>query len=200
MNTSEKTDRRIVRTKLLLRKALLELMKEKGMERVTVKDLTERADINRGTFYLHYRDPYDLLDQFKAEILKGLAEVLVTLNPYEMKAYAGKGEPYPNSMRVFEYLEKRADFFEIVFSPQGDLGVSLQIRDFIKKQLHTHVFLKVTKEKELAVPHDFLFAYISSAMLGLIMHWFETGRKLSPAEMASLTTRIMADGPLASIR
>jgi AcrR family transcriptional regulator len=56
-------DRRIVKTKRLLENALVKLMIEKGFDKISIKDLTEEADINRGTFYLHYKDKYDLLEQ-----------------------------------------------------------------------------------------------------------------------------------------
>ena len=54
-------DRRVRRTKQLIKQSLIELMHEKPFKDITVKDITERADLNRGTFYLHYVDIYDLL-------------------------------------------------------------------------------------------------------------------------------------------
>ncbi|EEL70861.1 hypothetical protein IGA_00005 [Bacillus cereus HuA3-9] len=56
------TDLRVARTKEAIRDALTELINEKGFDSITVKDITARANINRGTFYLHYRDKYDLFD------------------------------------------------------------------------------------------------------------------------------------------
>ena len=55
------TDLRIIRTKESIREALVELIEEKGFEAITVKDITTRAKINRGTFYAHYQDKYDLM-------------------------------------------------------------------------------------------------------------------------------------------
>ena len=64
-----KEDRRIRRTKKLLKQALAQLMDEKEFKDITVKDITERADLNRGTFYLHYTDTYDILNKIENEIL-----------------------------------------------------------------------------------------------------------------------------------
>ncbi|WP_054637466.1 TetR/AcrR family transcriptional regulator [Thalassobacillus sp. C254] len=63
-------DRRVARTRTLIRNTFAELIVEKGLDRVTIKDLTERADINRGTFYLHFQDKYDLLEQSEEKFLR----------------------------------------------------------------------------------------------------------------------------------
>ena len=60
-------DRRVRRTKQLIKQSLIELMHEKPFKDITVKDITERADLNRGTFYLHYVDIYDLLSKIEDE-------------------------------------------------------------------------------------------------------------------------------------
>ncbi|MDO4925716.1 MAG: TetR/AcrR family transcriptional regulator [Turicibacter sp.] len=60
-------DRRVRRTKQLIKQSLIELMHEKEFKEITVKDITERADLNRGTFYLHYVDIYDLLIALKVK-------------------------------------------------------------------------------------------------------------------------------------
>ena len=72
----KKEDRRIVKTRRALREALLDLIEEKGLDRVTVKELCERANLNRGTFYLHYRDVYDLLEQYTDDVLAGFQDIV----------------------------------------------------------------------------------------------------------------------------
>ena len=70
-------DRRVKYTLLALRSSLLELMRKKDISRITVKELCERADVNRGTFYAHYASPVDLLEQIERELLE---EVLSSLD------------------------------------------------------------------------------------------------------------------------
>ena len=60
-----KQDRRIRRTQKLLKDSLIELMQEKEFKNISVKDITDRADLNRGSFYLHYNDTYHLLQQMQ---------------------------------------------------------------------------------------------------------------------------------------
>ena len=63
-----KTDRRVKYTKLALRQSLMELLEKKNINKITVKEICKRADINRGTFYSHYKDAYDLMNQIEDEL------------------------------------------------------------------------------------------------------------------------------------
>jgi len=193
---AEKTDRRIVRTRKLLRKALLELIEEKGMERVTVSDLTQRAEINRGTFYLHYRDAADLLEQIKREIFEGLKVEMAKINPLELAAYAEKDLAYPPTQLVLHYLKQNADFFRVIFGPNGDVGFPLQIKAFMTEHLYDNIFADIPADRSAPVPRDYLIAYMTSANLGLLMHWIQDGMRLSVEHMSMIITRIVSRGPL----
>lgn len=192
-----KTDRRKIRSKQLLRKALLELIEEKGMDGVTVSDLTERAGVNRGTFYLHYRDTADMLEQLKTEIFEGLTKEMDQLNPLEIGTYADKGKAYPALVRVLEYFAEHADFFQVILGPKGDLAFPMQVKEHMKNRLFNHILHNIPQTGGPPVPRDYLVAFITSANLGIVLHWFETGRLLSPNEVALIMTRIINDGPLA---
>ena len=66
---TKREDRRTRYTKQVIREAFFELLREKGFDKMSVADICRRADINRGTFYLHYVDKYDLLDALIDEAL-----------------------------------------------------------------------------------------------------------------------------------
>jgi AcrR family transcriptional regulator len=79
MEKSErKNDRRVRYTKTALKQSLLELMRDRPIEKITVKDICEKADINRGTFYAHYTDPYDLLTQIEDELFNEILKYVET--------------------------------------------------------------------------------------------------------------------------
>ena len=73
-------DRRVRKTKKILRECLTQLLKEKKIQDITVRELTEMADLNRGTFYLHYKDVFDLLEQTEEELLTAFRQLLNRLN------------------------------------------------------------------------------------------------------------------------
>ena len=71
----ETIDPRIKRTKKQLRWALMTLMSEKAQKNISVRELAERADINRGTFYIHYKDVSDLLQHLEDEMADKLSQM-----------------------------------------------------------------------------------------------------------------------------
>ena len=79
-------DRRIKRTKRFLSMALVELLAEKPVNEITVKELTERSDVNRATFYRHYRDIYDMLRQMEQELFGEFTAALGQEPPPENEA------------------------------------------------------------------------------------------------------------------
>ena len=73
---SQKEDRRIRRTQKMLKDSLIELMTERDFKNISVKDITERADLNRGTFYNHYTDTYDLLQKMESDVLADFQDMI----------------------------------------------------------------------------------------------------------------------------
>ena len=104
MNHPEKTDRRIRRTRTLLTNALILLLKTKSFHDITVKELCETADINRGTFYLHYDDIYDMMGQLEIEIVTRFEEVLALHSPEELGS-----DPNDLLYDLFVFIEEGAD-------------------------------------------------------------------------------------------
>lgn len=195
---SEKIDRRKAKTKQALRDALVALMKEKGLEAITVSDLTRKANINRGTFYLHYRDVLDLREHFKAEVQEGLLRIVARLEPRDMFKQALEGKVYDGLIRLYEYFDSQADFFEVMLGQNGDLSFSI----FMKETIHSHMYNKLIESQPqniLLVPADILIGYVSSAHFGFILEWIRGGRQQTPAELAKYMCNIMYHGPLRAL-
>jgi AcrR family transcriptional regulator len=197
--TEPTADRRTVRTHKLLRQALLALIEEKGLDKITVSDLTSRAEINRGTFYLHYRDVSDLLEQFQSEILVGWSDMARGIDFMELISYAEKQEPYPGLVAIFEYCNRHADFCRVMLGPKGDPSFPQRIKEMmIEKFYHKLSFLDPEKNEE-QIPRDYVLAYMSSGNVGLLQHWFQTGQQQSPKDLARIMTRMITQGPLVTL-
>ncbi|WP_286229659.1 TetR/AcrR family transcriptional regulator [Neobacillus mesonae] len=192
--TERAAEKRVNRTKRLIRDTLTELIEEKGFEGVTVRDLTERAKINRGTFYLHYQDKYDLLEQSEDEVIKGIVQLVHEISPIEAVAYTSQNEPFPIIQKLFEYFQENANFMKVILGPKGDPAFQVKLRELI-----TETFLnKMAKEinsEEMMVPVEFLTTYVSAAHVGVIQHWLETGMEKSPREMTLILAKMTLLGP-----
>ncbi|MFA6889664.1 MAG: TetR/AcrR family transcriptional regulator, partial [Bacilli bacterium] len=77
-------DRRVDKTKKLLRETLVTLMEEKELRKITISEMTARANINRGTFYLHYIDIYDMVEKLGDEIIDIIKDIIDSNNPMKM--------------------------------------------------------------------------------------------------------------------
>lgn len=94
----------------MIRSALAELIDEKGFNNISVTDLTQRADINRGTFYLHYVDKYDLLERIENEIIQEIEEETKHLDSSNMMEIDTSSEPLPFMVKLLNILEKFSNY------------------------------------------------------------------------------------------
>ncbi|MFD0694337.1 TetR/AcrR family transcriptional regulator [Paenibacillus sp. GCM10027628] len=187
------TDLRILRTKKLIEDTLLQLIEEKGFEHITVRDLTQRAMLNRGTFYLHYRDIFDLLEKFETETIQGLLQVTGSTNPANLLGHDSQHEPIPVLMNALNYLNENARIFKILF--KGSPTFTTRLSSLIR----THMYEDLPKqqpERSSLVQQDFYIAYMAAAHSGIIQYWFETGMTISPREIALYLTRLLQYSPL----
>jgi AcrR family transcriptional regulator len=195
--TSRSNDARVLQTKRMIRDALTTLMEEKGFEGITVRDLAERAAINRGTFYLHYKDKYDLLEQCEDEVLK---EILTIIEDIEKSIVntaltsISQNEPLPFLVTIFEYFFDNSLFLKCILGPKGDPSFQIKLKNVMKENI-LQKLLKHIKSEEMIVPIDYFFAYVSSAHLGVIQHWLENGLQKTPREMALIISRTTFLGP-----
>lgn len=191
---AEKMDRRKARTRAILHKALIEVLEEKGPTRITVSDITEKAGLNRSTFYLHYTDAIDLLERVKADIWAGLSERMKNLNPYDYLSYAVKNEPDPAMVKVIEYYGEHANFFKVILGPNGDPAFAVRIKNFLKEH---HLSKILDNRPDLAVtivPKDYMIAYFAASNLSILLNWIETGMQQTPRTIALMITSILSSG------
>ena len=109
-------DKRIRRTKKLLRQALTRLMQQKDFPSITVTDVVREADINRGTFYAHYRDVYDLRDKIEAEMIGDFRDLIADIQPRETSTLE------PVLTRAMDYLEENREIVTALVRGTGVEG------------------------------------------------------------------------------
>lgn len=113
MTGAVQEDKRIRRTKKLLRQALTRLMQQKDFQSITVTDVVREADINRGTFYAHYRDVYDLREKIEAEMIEDFRELIADLHP------SGTSNLQPVLARAVDYLEENREIVRALVRGAG---------------------------------------------------------------------------------
>ena len=192
-HTNSKPDRRVSRTRRQLRNALMELILERGYNAVTIEDITERADLGRTTFYLHFQDKEELLVKSLEEIaeeLKIQVEQIADLGIEE-----GGTRTNPVSV-VFRHVEVNRDLYRVIIKGEGSNKAESRIRDIIEETAieffarHMSGFISAPPE----VPKGVMAGYFASAMMGFVKLWLEKELPFTGDEAADLFVKIFFRG------
>jgi AcrR family transcriptional regulator len=183
-------DLRVMRTRKLIQKALIELAAEKGFASVTVRDITERAMVNRSTFYRHYLDKYDLLGKYLEEmfsLLDGQAEEESNANP---QARASTELP-AGLISLLRHIQANADFYRVMLSDKGEPAFCAQsFRKRIERGLHQMLPVAEGLPTPDSTPIDLIVNSVLHSGVGAILWWLENEQPISPEQMAVWLTRI----------
>ena len=199
----ETLDRRIRKTRRVIRQCLTELLKTKRIQDITVREISEKADINRGTFYLHYRDIFDLMEQIGNELLEELEDVLK-----HFKASDLLSNPDLVLTRVFQLVKENSDMVSILIGQNGDINFVNRLKDIVREKcLKDWMELfrpgagggrQTSRSSQNTLLDDSAFeAYYSftvTGCIGLVQYWLQTGLKETPEQMAKLTEHIITKG------
>lgn len=190
----EKIDRRKQRTRRMLKDALIGLILERGYDDLTIQDITERADLRRATFYLHYTDREELLMAALQETFDALTHQVEHLRHGD--SLAGKTDL--ESFRVtFQHAADNAGLYRIIFASSVGAAITRRIRDYLAALILGE--LRSAPGDSLAFPPDVLANFIAGSELSLITWWLEQGQPYSVEVMATMAQQLILDGARAAV-
>lgn len=184
MRRTETEDRRIQKTTNLLREALVSLIAEKPYNSIVVKEILDRANVGRSTFYMHFRDKDDLL-------LSGIHDMLGPVpSPTRMP---GKGNSWILwfSLPVFEHHYRHAHAWGDRIGPRG----RAILHEHLRRVLTGIVSAAMKKDSRFApqtarVPADLLSAYVASTFVLVLNWWLDKGMRVPPKEINDVFRRL----------
>lgn len=176
---TSRPDRRINRTRRELAKALVELTLHKGYEAISIRDLTERADIGYATFFRHYPDKETLLNSLLEETLQELLELVLPVSH----------QPEHSATLIFEHVQRKPDLHRVLLSLHGSEALMRKIYS-----LGTENILKVNRPLPLAiVPADLAAHHLMASILGLIGWWLEHQMPYPPGRMGAIMAALIIE-------
>jgi AcrR family transcriptional regulator len=182
--TQNLEDLRVRRTRKLLQKAMLEASSEKGFAHVTVSDITERAMVNRATFYRHYEDKYDLLTHYMGELWELIDSDEEEGSPSNQIAQS-LDTPPPGLVQVLRHMQANADFYRVMLGKQGDPAFCAQsFRNYIEQGYRRILSSQTPQSDPGRPPIDLTVNYLIHAGIGAIVWWLEKDQPCSPEQMA----------------
>ncbi len=194
-------DRRIKKTDNAIRSAYLELLEQKGDERLTVKELCETADVNRSTFYLHYTGIEELRVRIEEELYE---EYLTFLEALEKEHTAWIDVLIHNDDAELMILKETFNFIKSNRQILATFFRSSHPGEFLTRFYDSGqtTYLKLIRslgviDEKIALYH---YDFVASGILGLIRRWVEGGMKESPQEMMRITETLIRFGSAGLIK
>lgn len=181
-----KTDRRVLYTKMFLRESLLELMKEKPIDKITPTELCRKAQINRNTFYTHYYTARDVLEEVETEFSTQIIDSLSS-------RFSAENIDIPQMLNeICRMIYEKQDFCKILLSENGDAAFLEGVITLGK-----NVIIQGWQKVGVSLPDDqmeMFFAFIISGSIAMIRNWAANDMKNTPGEIAQLIERATYGG------
>ncbi len=183
----KKQDQRVKITLMLLQNAFLELLHQKPVQAITVKELCERAGVNRGTFYKHYRDVYDLMEQMEAGLLRDLDRLLAEMPVIGTQMSHERSNAFVSAMMRF--FESNRDICAVLLGENGDKRF---VADIVERARRKSVeeylaFFPATSRQKA----DFFYEFIAWGFIGLLQRSLLEADGPSLAQLAAGTEGII---------
>ncbi|MBK7894078.1 MAG: TetR/AcrR family transcriptional regulator [Candidatus Promineifilaceae bacterium] len=181
-------DRRVKRTRNLLGKALLELVQEKKYDQITIQEITDRADLNRATFYLHYGSKEELL----ADSLEEYFDALVAQIASKTMNKPIWENPEADAL-VYTHVAEHADLYRVLLGENGMGYVINRIIDYIARfsELQLRAGLGTV---EPDIPIAIMARHVAGSIYALITWWLMNDMPYTPLQMAEMSTRLCVTG------
>ncbi|MFL0198739.1 TetR/AcrR family transcriptional regulator [Clostridium sp. WILCCON 0269] len=177
----KKLDRRIRKTKQTLLQALTTLMSKKKINNITVKELTDLADVNRSTFYHYYEDIFDMVDKIKTELVNDFSE---TYDKFSKEATT-YDDLLSFFIYLFEFVQINAKMFKIFLCNDGGYTFIEKFKDAIK---HCKIPLDDTAS---ATEARYCMPFAISGCIGVIQQWLNDDMNASPKDMAEIMVKLL---------
>jgi AcrR family transcriptional regulator len=175
--TPKTEDRRVKYTKRVIKDTLIELLQRKPIEKITVKELCESADVNRSTFYAHFADPSDVLRRIEQETYADLTAYIAEFSAED------EGEAKAILTHIFDYISKNSGILRVLLSDNAapDFGRSVMhvVSDLIAGEW-------AARANADADTLGNAFVFIVNGAIGIVRQWLDDGMDKSAEEMSAL--------------
>lgn len=180
-------ERRRQHTRQLLIRTALQLVLEKGYDAISIQDITDRADLGRGTFYIHFKD--------KGEVVWTAFQDFFLEIEQEAHRQLDRNMPqveYYGLLNIFHHAENNRDLYRVMFSGQGSAMLTARTRDFMAKAILRDIRnAPVSPEVNFDIPEEIEAQMLSGLISHLLFWWLETPNNYSAEQMAAMTYKVL---------
>ncbi len=177
-----KESRKTRYTRMVLQESLLELMIEKPIVKITITEICTKAEVNRTTFYTHFKDRYDLLSSIEQGTLSFLENLI--------KSYENKYSTSDILQMVEEltaYIAENKNSAQVLLGENGDINFQKKVFYYFLKA--DNVMRYFSKNSTNPAYDEYSYAFVINGVIGLLKHWLKNGLIISSAEIAKILVR-----------
>ncbi len=169
--------------------AFLSLLKEKDYNSISVKEIAERAEINRSTFYSHYLDKDDLLEKIVDDTLESLKKNMNLVFPGIEVIVRDKNIPHPVVKEFFKNIDNNRLFYEVMFKNKHLCNFEEKCYEIFRFPIERRLKEFFTDHK-IPVKEDLFIHYMTVSTIGVVQYWLEKLPETKPEDMAGELTKI----------
>ena len=193
-------DRRVRKSKAAIKKAFIQLLEDSQIERITIRQISDKADINRGTFYLNYDDKYALLEEMEDEQIADLKK-LVDIRKVNLAQKTAEEfiEIFSNEVikKVIIHISENIEFYHAILNLDRTSKIEERITDMILSNIN---YLIGENNTVYGVPDDYYLRYVSGALMSIVKYWVHDENRVSIEELVQYIVTISTRGPLSILK
>ena len=184
----KKEDRRVRRTKRLLTQALTQLLQEKQINEITVKELTDLADMNRGTFYLYFKDIFDMLEKIEDGLFEALDEI-VSQHEHDDVSQEAK----PILLDLFRFIGENQEMCRVLLSPHGDMNFLHRLNEVVREKC---LRMWPNREDKDDATFEYHYSFVVYGCVGVFRAWLNSQCREPAEKMAEMADAMIRRGSL----
>lgn len=188
-------DRRKRKSRKAILDACIALTKEKDFQQITVHEIVEHADLNRGTFYLHFFDKFDMMKSFEQEMLTIIEQVIMDNLPQERSLELFIQSRYETIVQIFRCYEENKDLLQLIILSGNSVSFQSQLKEITIGIITETIFPKLNIDTS-DIPLDLVAMIFTSISLNLAQYAYEADGPVDIEAHATFLKSIMVHGPL----
>jgi AcrR family transcriptional regulator len=172
-----KTDARVRYTRMVIKDSFVKLLKDQPINKITVKDVCDLAEINRATFYKHYTDCFDLLKRIEDESIAELQQLV------KDSRHKGISDIFN---KILSEMKEKGSLYYTLFSENGDSAFPTRILNLCYEQVNP----LIEAPDYSLTQQEWLYYFMAYGCSGILTHWVNSGMKEEPSEITKLIEKI----------
>lgn len=193
-------DRRVRKSKRAIKQAFIQLLTENNLDRITIQQISDLADVNRGTFYLNYEDKYALLDEMENEQIEEI-KGYVDIRKMDLSTKTSDRfiEEFANKVikNVITHIEQNMEFYQVILNLERKSKIEEQLADIVRSNIK---HLIGNKNNVFGIPENYYLSYVVGSMMSMIKYWVSDENRVSVEELVNYVSTIASTGPLSIMK